>query len=192
MSERERKIIDYIVICISEFAKQKGITKKDTEFKNDEDVMLENMKKLVPEGSKDYLIRIDKDKFSTEGSKGYYESIGYYWATIDIFDEYGYRTDVICVQIFDDPSMIEQEDKRTFGTELDENGNIVVNHTYYDPWMMENDPKTLDNLYYYYEKHLDEEYKWDLGRFDEDRMIYYYSVPYLTDKQIEMMDEYYR
>ena len=29
MSERERKIIDYIVICISEFAKQKGITKKD-------------------------------------------------------------------------------------------------------------------------------------------------------------------
>ena len=29
MSERERKIIDYIVICISEFAKQNGITQKD-------------------------------------------------------------------------------------------------------------------------------------------------------------------
>ncbi len=29
MSEREMKLIDYMVICISEFAKKKGISKKD-------------------------------------------------------------------------------------------------------------------------------------------------------------------
>lgn len=29
MSDKEKSIIDYIVICISEFAKQKGMTTKD-------------------------------------------------------------------------------------------------------------------------------------------------------------------
>ena len=170
----------------------KGLTRNDTLMKSDDDPMMEKMKKIVPEGKDDYIITIDKDKYSAEGTKGYYNDIAYYRANIEIFDETGYNTDNIRVQIFDDPSMIEDENKRTFGTALDENGNIVVNHEFYDGWVDEFKPQTYENLYYYHTGITDDRYKWQEGRTDEDTYWYYFSIPYLTDEQIQNMDEYYR
>ncbi|MBO4844992.1 MAG: hypothetical protein J5525_01665 [Lachnospiraceae bacterium] len=170
----------------------KGLTRNDTLMKSDDDPMIEKIKKIVPEGKNDYIITIDKDKYSTEGIKGYYNDIAYYRAFIEIFDETGYNIDSISVQIFDDPSMIDDENKRTFGTELDENGNIAVNHEFYDRWADEFKPQTYENLYYYHSEITDDRYKWQEGRLDEDTYWYYFSIPYLTDEQLENMDEYYR
>lgn len=172
----------------------KGLSEDDTRLTNEESPMFEKMKELVPPGEDDYLLEINEDKYESEanvsGGKMYHDAIGYYYANLYIFDEDGYEKRYIRMQIFDDPSMIEEELKRTFGTKLDDSGNIVINDEYYEPAREKYDPQTKGSIYYW-DLPCEDYHKWECGQYEGDGELRYFSKPYLTTKQLEAMDAYY-
>ena len=90
--------------------------------------------------------------------------------------------------------MIEEELKRVYGSQKNASGtaDLDPNDEYYAAFKEKYHPEINGNLYYYREKAGDPVWKskWDIEP-EEEYYMSWFSIPYLTDEQIEALETSY-
>lgn len=179
----------------------KGLTQNDTKTTRTDDSYpaIQALKSIALANGNDYEISVRKEKVNRETNYADYRgqqvlvnnAFSYYTANVCNYDENGNIIKIYTAYVFDNPQMIEDY-KMYSASRITNEGKAVLNEEVYNNSVKASNAKIKDNIYYMdsNDQNLDNEYntkKWNDLIEDYDGYYSYFSVPYLTDSQIQQM-----
>lgn len=177
-----------------------GISEYDTYMDSTDDVYsLDTLKELAEQFGSDYIIEADPvtinvpEKYYTSETTGekilYYNAFEYLYCSVYVFDDLGELITKLNVEAYGSPEQVEDSwyagglgkaneatGKRELRTGDDDYKKYMESHIIYK------------NLQYWIQKDSKKNYKWAPGFVPNPEYTRtYYSVPYITEKQLDNM-----